>query len=99
MKIRTSDWYGQHQNCEAGDSCERLYCGGKTHRLLYRLCESVKDRGDDGEWFSGDCPECHDEYETQKYVEERALQDTRRIEELAIDRAIDADREHQVHGV
>lgn len=82
MKIRASDWYFEHQGdiwnkitkrfyhtgCQL-DDCERFYCSGKTHRRLYRLCETNKDRAVDGEWYTGDCPSCSKEYEDQKFLE------------------------------
>ena len=69
MRISTSENYWHNwKNCpgELSD-CARLYC--HDHRLLYRMCESVKDRGDDGEWYTGDCHKCHKEWELKHYKE------------------------------
>jgi hypothetical protein len=83
MRIEASDYYkariGKVCDCGLYD-CERFYCSGKTHRLLFRMCESVTGAGgeragwEDGgskTWveYSGDCPQCHEEYQRHKYEE------------------------------
>lgn len=71
MRITTSDGYYDH--CGEGD--DREYC--KTHRLLWRSCETVKTGTDDtytnGKphlvYNKGDCPECEKEAERRQREE------------------------------
>lgn len=77
MRITTSENYSHEYDCNV-DDCERSYCSGKTHRLLFRTCDTEKTTGgeraswEDGgsrTWieYSNECPQCHKEYEHAKF--------------------------------
>ncbi len=76
MRISKSDGY-EDDPCD--ESCDKAYC--RTHRLLWRFCETAKKGMDDTysngrphyvyEW--GDCPACEVENrikEAERYAQE-----------------------------
>lgn len=71
MRITKSDGY-EEDPCD--ESCEKAYC--RTHRLLWRYCETAKGGMDDTytngkahmvyEW--GDCPQCEHESKMRRAI-------------------------------